>query len=696
MIYVCCEPTQKTMRFTKTSTRRIVLSSVLGLGLVSSLNKLTAQNIIQNPSFDIGQIVTGHGQITKATGWTFGCGNQWTNVSGVFANTTPDLYDDNSTSIAYDVPLNNTGGAPSLYSQDGDGRFVGFYGQEQNNPQSGWPQLAATTYGESILGTLTSTLNAGCTYNISFWAAHDATMGSSVPNLVFAPHPNLIIQAVLRKNGNCTAEKVVYTTGAITSTNWTNFAGTFTLTAADAAVGYDRIEFRVPLLPYASGSNNVHVDIDNTSLTASPVPLPNILNSQYYCSGSPVTVSPSFSGTATNHTWQITQSNSAGVPTPGGYTWTSNLINGNPVVYTFPNSSTIPCNTYYNVTLTVNAPCGTVTKSKVIHVRCTPTPVITSNQTNPLCFGESATLSVNYTPSPGTSVTWSTGATSQSITVNPTATSTTYSVTVNVNGCGATATYTITRNNNNNPAFTLNGSATSGNPYFSVSATPLINPGTFGINYYWEVVEINPITNTEITGTKVYNPSCWWTGNGITSFQNYNYLTTYTNANNGLNDPNNFGCSTTTGRFESNSTYRFTRATWTSNCAWVAEVQTIMMCPTCRMPNGNQLVVLSTETFDSENIPENMEYLRTAIGAQQNALPVVNIFPNPSNGAVNISFETDGEKQIQIYDATGKLIAEQQAVNQFISLDLSSQPAGLYLCRIITSAGIVTKHIIIE
>jgi len=51
---------------------------------------------------------------------------------------------------------------------------------------------------------------------------------------------------VLRKATDCTIEKVVYSTpSSVTIKAWTHYQGTFLLTAADAALGYNRIEFRL-------------------------------------------------------------------------------------------------------------------------------------------------------------------------------------------------------------------------------------------------------------------------------------------------------------------------------------------------------------------------------------------------------------------------------------------------------------------
>lgn len=423
----------------------------------------------------------------------------------------------------------------------------------------------------------------------------------------------------------------------------------------------------------------------------------NILYSQTYCSGSPITVSASSSGNVAGYYWELTQCDVNGAAIAGGYNWTGTLVTGTPGAFTFPSSSNLPCNQYYNIKLYIDNGCRGVFANQIVYYRCSPTPVITSSEPNPLCFGESTTLSVNYSPSISTFINWSNGATTSSTTVNP-ATSQTYTVTVISKGCPASATYTVTRSNTNNPAFTLTASATTGNPYFTASATPLINPGANGISYYWDIVEVDPNTLVEIPNTKVYNPQCWWNAAGTTSFQNYSYLTSYTSANNGYSNPANFGCSATAGRFESGHTYRVTRATWTANCPWTVESQLMMLCPTCRMAGTPELSVTTLGTYDATTLPENMNYLRNVLdNAAQTVVPaLVNIAPNPSLGMFTLSNLSGTLTQLEVYNLSGQLVLSSQTTEKAHQLDLTGQPAGLYLCRITANGTTETRRLVVE
>ncbi|MCA6362677.1 MAG: T9SS type A sorting domain-containing protein [Bacteroidetes bacterium] len=671
--------------------KKTTIAATTGAIVLISTQTLFAQNLILNYGFNAGTVVSNQAQVNRATNWEQGCGRSYLgSTQSYFFTNSADLIDDNSTSASYDEPYPN-GPSHTITSQDGDGRFVAFSGRAQSDPTI-YPYLThpASTYGESVKGSLTAPLNS-CLYKVSFWAAGKIHTNATTLN------NNLVVQAVLRKGSDCNAEKIIFTTPIITSLDWQYYEGTFALSASEISFGYDKIEFRIPLLPLGSVGSTWAL-VDNTSLTQLSVTRPDVLVSRNYCQGSPVTVSGSFVAIATNHVWKIEESDVAGVVVPGGYSYTSATINGTPGPYTFPASSNLPCNRYYKISLSLNSPCGSFSGTQVIYYRCQPTPVISSSEPNPLCFGETTTLSVNYSPVPlQTSVVWSTGATTSSISVNPPANQT-FSVTVTDRGCSASTSYTVTRSNTNNPGFTLTASATAGNPYFTASATPLINPGANGINYYWDIVEIDPSTGNEIANTKVYNPQCWWNAAGTTSFQNYNYLTSYTSANNGYSNPANFGCSATAGRFESNHTYRVTRATWTATCPWTAEVQLMMLCPTCRTNGAPELVVTNLGVFDATNLPENMNYLRSVLdnGAQNQVLPSVSIAPNPSLGLFTLSNLSGASTQVEVYNLSGQLIHSSLTTEKALQLDLTAQPAGLYLCRITANGHTETRRMVIE
>ncbi len=81
------------------------------------------------------------------------------------------------------------------------------------------------------------------------------------------------------------------------------------------------------------------------------------------------------------------------------------------------------------------------------------------------------------------------------------------------------------------------------------------------------------------------------------------------------------------------------------------------------------------------------------LGTGENELSKVAVYPNPSSGIVNVSIP----ENIKVYgsglfDAAGKNINNVRLVNG--SLDISFLPKGVYLLRVETSEGVLTRKII--
>jgi hypothetical protein len=75
-----------------------------------------------------------------------------------------------------------------------------------------------------------------------------------------------------------------------------------------------------------------------------------------------------------------------------------------------------------------------------------------------------------------------------------------------------------------------------------------------------------------------------------------------------------------------------------------------------------------------------------------------NIFPNPSSGSINIELGNlqPGDKKIEIYDALGKLVSQQDVsdTKDTIAIDLNEK--GIYLVKVIVEGRVTTKKIIIQ
>ena len=69
-------------------------------------------------------------------------------------------------------------------------------------------------------------------------------------------------------------------------------------------------------------------------------------------------------------------------------------------------------------------------------------------------------------------------------------------------------------------------------------------------------------------------------------------------------------------------------------------------------------------------------------GTTENNSAAVNIFPNPTNGIVNV--EGEGILSIEVIDVTGRVVLIQQGAE---SIDMSQLPNGVYAIRTLTEKG---------
>ena len=72
----------------------------------------------------------------------------------------------------------------------------------------------------------------------------------------------------------------------------------------------------------------------------------------------------------------------------------------------------------------------------------------------------------------------------------------------------------------------------------------------------------------------------------------------------------------------------------------------------------------------------------TGNGFETSAAPLSDVYPNPTDGALTLSFATPGAYSITISDMTGKVLLRQSVGGSTFYIDISGYPAGLYLISI--------------
>jgi len=186
--------------------------------------------------------------------------------------------------------------------------------------------------------------------------------------------------------------------------------------------------------------------------------------------------------------------NQSVVLTAGGattYTWSANAGSAT--------TSTVSVNPGSTTTYTVTGNTGGCTGTQTVTVNVTPTPTLTVNSPT-ICSGQSTVL----TATTATSYSWNTGATTNTISVNPGST-TVYTVTGTNGSCSTAMTATVTVNTT--PTVNISGTNTV------CSGNPVILTGATASNYTWStsattstISVIPPVGNTTYTLTGANGP----------------------------------------------------------------------------------------------------------------------------------------------------------------------------------------------
>jgi len=90
----------------------------------------------------------------------------------------------------------------------------------------------------------------------------------------------------------------------------------------------------------------------------------------------------------------------------------------------------------------------------------------------------------------------------------------------------------------------------------------------------------------------------------------------------------------------------------------------------------------STDAVDSDVTIYAKWTENTRTGVESPEAPLARIYPNPTDGAVTLEFETQAEYIVTISDTTGKILFIQTVNDPIARLDISNYPAGVYLLTI--------------
>ncbi len=83
------------------------------------------------------------------------------------------------------------------------------------------------------------------------------------------------------------------------------------------------------------------------------------------------------------------------------------------------------------------------------------------------------------------------------------------------------------------------------------------------------------------------------------------------------------------------------------------------------------------------------------VGIDENTLDGVSIFPNPSEGIINVTNDNNNSNNITVYNTLGKVVFT-QSVNTSTTINLSAQGTGVYVIEVTNENGSFVERVIIK
>ena len=389
----------------------------------------------------------------------------------------------------------------------------------------------------------------------------------------------------------------------------------------------------------------------------------------------------------------------------------------------------------YSVTVTGANGCSATSPATSIAVNSLPTATITPSGTTSICQGTSATL----TASSGSSYLWSNNATTQSISVSAAGN---YSVTVTgANGCSATSpatsiavnslpTATITPIGTTSicqgTSTTLTASSGSSYLWSNNSTTQSISVSGAG-DYSVTVTGANGCSASSPTTSVVVNslPMANITPGGITTINQGTSITLTTGVGSSYLWSNN---STTQSISVSAAGDYSVTVTGANGCSATSLAISIDVIPIISV-NGTTLIsssitgnqwylngnIIPNATSQTYTVSQNGNYtVRVTFGNGESSIsepydvttfitgiteynqPTIEVYPNPSSGIINVNIGQIENVQVNVHNILGESIYQHSITSSIFEINLSEQPAGVYVIKIITKKGLFIKNIVIS
>lgn len=485
----------------------------------------------------------------------------------------------------------------------------------------------------------------------------------------------------------CTGSSAVLTASGATTYSWSTSATTASISVSPANTATYTV----------TGTTNGCTQAKTATVTVNSLPTVSVASSTI-CSGQTATLTAS--GTSSSYTWNTGASGANLSVSPSG-------------------------TTSYTVTGTSSAGCA---KTATASVTVKTTPSVNANSTA-ICQGSSAVL----TASGATSYNWSTSATTSTISVSPSSTAT-YTVTGTTNGCSGSATAVVTVNSL--PSVNANASTicAGGTATLTASGASTYTWST-GANGSSITVSPSGAASYTVTGTNASGCTASYVTNVNVASAPSISVNSATICNGGNATLNASGVSTYSWSTGSNntsvsvspsSTTVYTVTGNSSGCSVMASnTATVIVNPLpsvalASIPgslcdNSPAVTLNGTPaggTYSGAGVSGNtfspglagigtftLSYaytdanscsgsdsksivVTTCTGVEEMGAASISVYPNPVHDLLYIQFGSQAHYQLEIYDATGRLVYSAEASQDTMTVGVSSFAKGLYTLRI--------------
>jgi hypothetical protein len=462
-------------------------------------------------------------------------------------------------------------------------------------------------------------------------------------------------------NGCLNQDQVVVTVLAqpnvIAGNDFTVCAGLSATLNATGAVSYswnNGVTQATPFFPNATttytvtgtGANGC-TNQDQVVVTVSTGPTVSVSPSQVVCANAPATLSAA----ATNSMSGYWSTNGQGVISP-------NVSNGT-VTYTPTTTDPVIVNLTYVAT---NA-CGNSSQSTTVTVL--PIPTVNAGPDIASCSG----LPVTLTATGNGFLTWNNNVTNNASFIP--ATSATYTVTaVGANNCVNSDQMVLT-------LLALPDVNAGANQTVCSGSTVTLN-GSGANSYVWNNGVVNNVSFAPTT-TQTYTV----TGTALNGCQSSDQVLVTVNATpvalvSIVDD-------VTVSASPAGMNYQWI------NCASGTDIPTATSAQYTATANGSYAVIV-TSLQGCEDVSDCITI--TSVGIDQVNITDMNVFPNPTNGEVNLSLPENVSVNVSIFDAQGKLVAEQMNVTNNGMLNIAHVTPGVYMVRLTADNAIQTFRVV--